>query len=237
MYYSVKLFNILLILLFTMSDFNYIKTNIKYEHVISIGNWCITAAVLKNNGYRTFSTPFDWVYSNINMVLECTQDKFNKFLNKSYYAPVPDNLKWDINNKQCYHTYFDSKYGFESLFNHHNPLLMKDYSYFIRGVNRFLDLIKSDKPTLYVNIAKEKDNLYPYYALLNEMKCKDSRIVHFYVHNDGCKVKPIVNIVRNEHNLLYVDIDMIGIADGVEFTNKLDEDAFLQIIKLHDRKL
>ena len=46
---------------------------------ISIGNTCKTAEELKKHNLRVSAYPFDWLFSSLELVEHCKNDKFNKF--------------------------------------------------------------------------------------------------------------------------------------------------------------
>ena len=59
---------------------------IPIKYVCSIGNRCHTAYMLKQCNIKKASYPFDWIFSDLSMVLNCINDNFNIFLNKEYYT-------------------------------------------------------------------------------------------------------------------------------------------------------
>ena len=56
---------------------------IPIKYVCSLGNRCHTAYLLKKCNLKKTSYPFDWIFSDLYMILHCIEDNFNKFLNKS----------------------------------------------------------------------------------------------------------------------------------------------------------
>ncbi len=75
----------------------------KFQHVVSLGQACSTAAALSRLGLRESSGPFDWIISNIQLNMTLIKNHFEDFLN-------PDNLvhrHHPLNNGQ----YFDQKYN------------------------------------------------------------------------------------------------------------------------------
>ncbi len=55
------------------------------NNVCSLGTLCHTATLLKRNNLKISSYPFDWIFSNINIIIDCIEDDFNSFLDKKYY--------------------------------------------------------------------------------------------------------------------------------------------------------
>ena len=81
----------------------------------SLGGICHSAQLLKRNGLKKCSYPFDWIFSSISMIIDCLEDDFKKFLDKSMYTSKSEST--------CGH----NVYG-KSMFPHHNPLNSeKDY--------------------------------------------------------------------------------------------------------------
>ncbi|MEY4520613.1 MAG: putative papain-like cysteine peptidase, partial [Cyanobacteriota bacterium] len=39
-----------------------------YNHVVSLGCACNTSLYLKKLGLKLFSLPYDWIFSNLNMI-------------------------------------------------------------------------------------------------------------------------------------------------------------------------
>lgn len=118
----------------------------------SLGSLCFSSQLLKGNGLKSCSYPFDWIFSSPSMVLECIEDDFRTFLDKSYYI--------SRGPKQCGHSLYRV-----NMFNHHNPLKNSDdYSYYQRCVDRFRVLLASPDPKVFVlsrvNISPDLKDSY-----------------------------------------------------------------------------
>lgn len=50
---------------------------------ISIGPYCAAADILKQNCLRNQAYPFDYIFSSLEMVMHCINDKFQIFLDKN----------------------------------------------------------------------------------------------------------------------------------------------------------
>jgi hypothetical protein len=119
-----------------------VKRNIvpSIEYVCSLGTLCHTANLLKRNKLKMVSYPFDWIFSNMNMIIHCLETNFSYFLDKTQYIHV--------NDKQCGHKFYRVNDKF--IFNHHNPLIESDYDYYVRCVDRFRELLKQSAHKLFV---------------------------------------------------------------------------------------
>ena len=112
--------------------------------IVSLGNYCITSMILKENNLKNTSYPFDWMISTIDNIIHVINDNFNEFLNRKNYLEV-DNV---LSTKNVF--YFENT---SSMFKgikidhpHHNLLSnQNDYNYLKRCVDRFHDLNKYNK--------------------------------------------------------------------------------------------
>ena len=131
---------------------------------ISVGPYCSTADILKTYNLRTEAYPFDYIFSSLEIVKHCINDKFNIFLDKKYYTPgtcnnstrhsfycnfldTPLLLQHHIN----FNCSKDYKVSSGNLFNHHN--LIEDngnYEKFKRRCNRLLSLIENNEKIVFV---------------------------------------------------------------------------------------
>ncbi|MBB1094878.1 hypothetical protein H5R92_01415 [Limosilactobacillus sp. BG-MG3-A] len=128
-----------------------------YKNYISLGYFCNVASDLEQLGLRNTSSPFDWVISDFEGVIQAIDNQFSDFM-------VYDNL---IQSEKFRNHYFDSKYKiyffhdfdeYTSLRNQYNIVKEK----YDRRIKRFLSNIK--EPTIFFRyISSEKD-------MANELK-------------------------------------------------------------------
>lgn len=104
---------------------------------------CHSSTILKRTKLKKCSYPFDWIYSKFDDIINCIEDDLTIFLNKNYYVDIQ--CKW--NENQCGHSYYNL-----NMFNHHDPRKEKDYNYYIRCVNRFRNLLKTNECKLFVKM-------------------------------------------------------------------------------------
>jgi len=97
---------------------------LKFDDACSLGPFCHSSQILKRNHFKKCSYPFDWIFSDCDTILDCLQNNFDVFLNKSFYIPISQN--------RCGHL----KYN-ERMFNHHNTTKIDDYNYYTRCVTRY----------------------------------------------------------------------------------------------------
>jgi len=184
------------------------------NYICSLGTLCHSAQITKNNKLRLCSYPFDWIFSNPNNVIDCIEDDFKIFLDKSYYI--------DNNPYNCGHR----KYG-AHMFNHHNPLTNQEhYNYYLRGVNRFRNLLKKPEHklfmTIYHNMQHIDENLKQnILEFNNKLENYTSNYTLLIIFN-------LVNKPNNYHNFTKIDnidfleLHTISASGGVDFYNNID---------------
>ena len=172
--------------------------NIKF---VSIGPNCSTADILKENNLRIEAFPFDYIFSSLEMIKHCINNKFNIFLDKQYYTPgicsnstkhsfycklldTPVLLNHYININ---FNYGDLKPSDGNLFNHHNLIDDNDnYVKFVRRCERLLNLIENNKKIVFVYYNSYTDDY--------------NDIVDFYNNFSYNKNIYIVGIFQNNYD-------------------------------------
>jgi ribosomal 50S subunit-recycling heat shock protein len=124
--------------------------------VMSLGCNCLTAFILNRMGLRTFSGPFDWIFSNPKMVSHVIKDDFAAFLDRSQLTTSGDD------EFKAGHRLYSSMVAERNshitngvLFNHHNPSCDEGHAYFARTVERFR-LLSSPNPFVLGSSANPK---------------------------------------------------------------------------------
>jgi len=173
----------------------------------SIGPDCHSSALLKLINLKTESYPFDWSVSSLTKILDCIEDKFAKFLDKSLYYKKEEH--------NAGHTHYGDK-----LFFHRNPLKQQDYEYYQRCTKRFLDLLKSDEPKtfLYITIKPIKEEVLLFDTKLREY-CKNYRII-CVVYNQKRPVHKYSLSIQS--NLYFFTIDILSEKTGSYLKNPND---------------
>jgi hypothetical protein len=119
-----------------------IKTWLKqtdYEKV-GLGQNCNSSWYLKTTKNKRASYPFDWIFTTPEIIEDVLSDDFEAFLDKSQL--IPQGL--DAGHER-YHDW---------LFGHRNPASSRsDYEFFGRCVERWTELIESQKPVVFVTVV------------------------------------------------------------------------------------
>jgi hypothetical protein len=130
---------------------------------ISIGPYCSCVDIIKTNGLRKNAYPFDYIFSSLEMVKHCINDRFIIFLDKQYYKYCSEDF--------CQHLFYSKFIDTEILkkhhiahnlpdiannltsreiFLHHNLFNNDIYLGFVRRCNRLLNLIDNNTKIVFV---------------------------------------------------------------------------------------
>ncbi len=196
----------------------------EFNNVCSLGTLCHTSYFIKQSNLKTESYPFDWIYSNINVIIDCLEDNFSKFLDKKYYVNVK-------NSPACSH----SLYG-NSMFNHYNPLKPEIYDYYSRCVNRFINLLNNSNNKLFIILNVNQNNnknidsdIINLYKLNNLLLSKTSNYKILYINHFSNRT-PKYQFTQLHNNIDLLDISTKSKSDGVKFIKDSDNIYFNQII-------
>jgi hypothetical protein len=130
---------------------------------ISVGPYCGSSDIIKNNGLKNKSYPFDSIFSSLEMVKHAINDRFNIFLDKKYYKYCSETSTQHL----FYSTFIDTEIlkkhhiinnlpdiannlTNREIFLHHNLSNNYNYSAFVRRCNRLLNLMDNNNKIVFV---------------------------------------------------------------------------------------
>ncbi len=166
------------------------------KHYISLGYFCSIASELERLGLRNESSPFDWLISDFEGVIQAIQNHFADFIEYKYLAQNRQYRSYYLNTKYNIEFYHDfTKYASlkEQL-----PMVQDKYQ---RRIKRFYESIS--EPTLFVRYISDEqlingtskellwieENYDTIIALLKSFN-EDNEIL--FIANDGVKSSKIV---------------------------------------------
>lgn len=132
--------------------------SVEISSIVSLGTHCYTSAMLKRNGLKRFSGPFDWVFSSTAMVRHCLEDDFRTFLDRGHYEPVAGEQRKEPSHGRCEHRFYRENFGVRSLFNHHDAATDEHHGYFARCVERFRSCAAGNGRPLFVQCLRERSD-------------------------------------------------------------------------------
>lgn len=213
----------------------------KINYTCSLGSLCQTAEVLKRSKLKLCSYPFDWVFSDCNIILDCLENDFKKFLDKSYYIDV----QHKFNERQCGHSFYH-----EDFFFHKNPRNEYDYEYYVRCVQRFRDLLSKNEKKLFIAMIVPDATQHPksIYEIIQDdnvvLNVKNQFIEFdekFKKYTKNYSFLVVFNLVKNENsyilnkenNLDFLELHTTSKSNGVKFIDEKDNVYLDEIINKH----
>jgi hypothetical protein len=194
------------------------------KYVCSLGTLCQSSQILKNNNLKKCSYPFDWIFSNYDIIIRCIEDDFKIFLDKSYYISRPDN--------KCGHSYYSGH-----MWPHHDPLNNKNqYDYYVRCVNRFKQLLQNQEHKLFTMIFVNKeygshcDGFKEKIIEFNNKFCKYTTNYTLLVIIHYPDKKNNYHAFTHHDNIDFLELHTLSHSNGVEFTNNKDNNYLNSII-------
>ena len=177
--------------MFNQDEFN-CKNNVIY---VSLGNYCLTSMLLKENNLKCESHPFDWMVSCIDNIIDIFNDNFIKFKDKKNYLTINTNHNGTMNtlyfkntqklfpNILCEHQHHD--------FINNN----KEYDYLLRCIERLTTIFNKHNNVVFIMIQP----LYLNKNILNYEKINELYIaLKIYYQNN--KFKLLIFNISNVSN-------------------------------------
>lgn len=116
----------------------FIQENKQANRFISLGQNCSTAWYLKQVGVKLDSYPFDWIFTSCGIIEDCIKNRFSFYKDPSQFYRNKD-------GSAGHHRYHSR------MFNHRSPLDSESsLTYYQRCCERFLEVIDSDTPCVFV---------------------------------------------------------------------------------------
>ena len=206
------------------------------NYICSLGTLCHTASWIKQMQMKKCSFPFDWIYSNINMIIDIIDDDFKIFLDRNNHIPG----KRETDGKRMSG---HKVYG-ERIFNHHYLLDDDTYNYFVRCVKRFRLLTKKKENKLFIvsflnrteKISKEEleSDIMNLYKKLESITTNFNLLVVY--HRNGHNMRS--EIVEINENIKMIEIFTQEISNGTDIKNEVENKFYNDcIFKLYDFKI
>jgi len=197
---------------------------LEINYTCSLGGMCRSTQILKRNNLKLCSYPFDWIFSNCDNVIHCIEDNFKIFLDKSYYQDIQ--RKW--NNNQCGHKYYNV-----NMFNHRDPRNETDYNYYVRCVDRFINLLQKQEHKLFIMIFVNMNNIDE--NITNQIIDFNNKFSKYTSNYTLLVIFHIPNKPQNHHiftyndNIHFLELHTLSTSSGVEFRNG-DDNIYLDNI-------
>lgn len=130
--------------LFVESDATSMNSDSRWQepfaHVVSLGSRCFMARILRDLRLRKYAGPFDWIYTNGEMVSHCLKDRFNTFMDIDELHEAGQ--AWG-------HRTYGAMMNRKVVFPHHRPGT-DDRLHFQRSVERLLKILHAPERKLFI---------------------------------------------------------------------------------------
>ena len=195
------------------------------KYTCSLGPHCHSSNLLKMNNLKKESYPFDWIFTNHNIIKNILDDDFKEFLNKNQYVKISDN--------KCGHNLYHN-----SMFWHHNPLNnIENYNYFVRCVDRFKKMILCEEEKLFIYLVKDVKEIN-ILTFKNEMELLNETLKKYTTNFKLLSIVIFPNKEKNKYtyesldNIDFYYIDTLSESNGKEFINNNDNKYINIILKV-----
>lgn len=212
-----------------------------FKHVLSLGNRCLMADTLKRLELRQYSGPFDWIYSNTEMVTHILRNRFKIFLDKQLLTV--EGSRGHAGGHKVYSKMLDRAI----LFPHHQPK-NKDYDRLRLHVSRFNKVLKLKQQTLFTmcevvesGVQYDTDDRSKYCAIFDAL-CNlgigqfELLVVVVVIRKASTAsrqpiVKPAVGLKSKGRAVLQLaELHCVGDCTGLFLKSKKDVQAFEGLI-------
>ncbi len=216
------------------------------QHFISLGTLCHPARMLQRIHVKNVSYPFDWMFTDENVIIDILNDDFNKFMDKSYYGDV----KNKFSERTCGHSLYH-----EDFFFHKNPRNEDDYLYYQRCINRFKGMLCDPGEKLFIMMYSPGSTKHPtdVYKLFNEEYHTETILNNLRLRGENLnntlmkftnnyKLLIVMNFGNNEKqsfqmvhhgNIHYLTLNTLSESTGVTFKDNADNLYFSGIMCEH----
>ena len=156
---------------------------------ISVGPLCISAASMNRTGHRQASYPFDWIFSDLDMVKDCIETKFEHFLNRDNIVRTHSDRSTNTHYQHhCVH----------NIFNHHDLTLPHVHLMYVKRCERFLKDIEEGAFLIYTTQCetyhRDIDRIVSFSCFVKDRFPK-SRFVVLLLKNDPGTAGFIANMI------------------------------------------
>ena len=205
------------------------------QHFCSFGSLCHPARMLQRIHVKNVSYPFDWMFTDENVIIDILNDDFTKFMDKSYYGDV----KNKFSERTCGHSLYH-----EDFFFHKNPRNEDDYLYYQRCINRFKGMLRDPGEKLFIMMyapgsTKHPTDVYKLFneeyhteTILNNLRLRGENLNNTLMKfTNNYKLLIVMNFGNNEKqsfqmvhhgNIHYLTLNTLSESTGVTFKNNMD---------------
>ncbi len=202
---------------------------------VSLGNYCLTSMLLKENNIKYESHPFDWMVTCIENIIHIFEDNFVELLNQNNYSIT--SAKNTINNYYINNSQLLFTNTLTIDHQHHNLIDDGEYNYLVRCVDRiktlhtrYSKIIFVMIQPLYLNNVSVKNDLA--LKLYNILLNKYGNIITLLIFNITSYANKEFKKTYLNSNLIVIELDtqMVLGNHGMMYFDNNGITKFLEII-------
>lgn len=168
--------------------------------------------------------PFDWLFCNVESLIEIIQTDFKFFLDESLIQSMTSvigrncalNLRYDRGNQK------------RPFFNHKDPTKQEDLEYYKRCIARFRDLKNKDAKLFIIDEFGSMKYLYDNLVSTVDSCMPNMRIRAVEYSRDDSNTS--INIIKQNEKHIFFNLKASRIMSGTSFQKKEDGEFLLQQI-------
>lgn len=200
---------------------------------VSLGSHCHMAQILKTTGLRTWSGPFDWIFSSPGMVLDCLVDDFSALLDRSQLESTPLSERHGPNITRCRHRLYRERHRIPFVFNHHDPSTSADdYRFLEAGVRRLRAALSDPRARnrfyCLTSLPTPEDVVLGICDVLAQMGSGNH--LTFLQLALGPHTVRVQDSTRPRSNLRWLSVEIPSASTGLRFAEPADDDALARLV-------
>lgn len=185
--------------------------------VVSGGAFCLPAIMLRDNGLRAESMPFDWLFCNVQSLIWILQSDFRYFLDPDAILSIAE----QTGRPSATNKYYDNGNIERPFFNHKDPTRAIDKEHYERCIRRFLSL-RGTPSTLFVfEEFGELDRLYQ--PLIETLDHHMPGMCAYAVSYRRTEQGPNLKTMRVDGGHALIELSASKIVDGSGFERPADQ--------------
>ena len=207
---------------------------------VSLGAHCQMAHVLKTLGLRSWSGPFDWIFTMPGMVRDCLADDFADLLDRTQLETIPLVERQGEGIWRGRHRLYRERHGLECVFNHHDPAADDaDYRFLSEGVRRLRTaLANPEAENRFWLLTHLHTPMEMVQSICDALAQSESRNhLTFLQHVPGAPECRVVTGEATRPDLRWLAVETPSASIGLRLADPADDAFLIDVIAAESRRL
>ena len=206
---------------------------------ISLGAHCQMAHVLKTLSLRTWSGPFDWIFTMPGMVRDCLADDFSDLLDRTQFETIPLVERRGEGIWRGRHRLYRERYGLDCVFNHHDPAADEaDYRFLAEGVRRLRTALANPGFENRFWLLTHLHTPRPVADAICDALAQGAARNHltFLQHVPGAPQRRVVEAEATRPDLRWLTVETPSASTGLRLADPADDAFLIDVIAAESRR-